>query len=90
QQQQLLRYRPASTQPLNIVHHQFNSPMPVYSNNNVHNVNHISRVSIIPSMPKQLRGTCTVALTPPNSAYNTANTPICYIQPTRNFYTSDF
>ncbi|CAF1150552.1 unnamed protein product [Adineta steineri] len=90
QQQQLLRYRPASTQPLNIVHHQFNSPMPLYSNNNVHNVNHISRVSIIPSMPKQLRGTCTVALTPPNSAYNTANTPICYIQPTRNFYTSDF
>ena len=40
-------YRPASTQPLNFVHRQFNSPMSLYSNNNVQEVmqNHVSHIS---------------------------------------------
>lgn len=95
-QRPVQQYRPASTQPLNIVHHQFKSPMPLYSNNNVQDVmnkrvNHVSRVSIIPSMPKQLHGTYTVALSPPNSIYTTASTPICYVKSPRNtYYASDF
>jgi hypothetical protein len=40
-------YRPASTQPSNLVHRQFNSPMSLYSNDNVQEVmkNHVSHIS---------------------------------------------
>lgn len=43
--------RPASTQPLNLVHRQFNSPMNLYSNDNVQEVmkNHVSHISRISS-----------------------------------------
>ena len=49
QQQQQQPYRPASTQPLPLVHRQFNSPMNLYSNNNVQEVmkNHVSHISRI-------------------------------------------
>jgi len=45
-QQQQQPYRPASTQPPNLVHRQFNSPMSLYSNDNVQDVmkSHISHV----------------------------------------------
>ncbi|CAF1087800.1 unnamed protein product [Adineta ricciae] len=51
-QRPLQQYRPASTQPLNTVHRQFNSPMSLYSHDNVQDamkshVSHISRVSRI-------------------------------------------
>lgn len=41
--------RPASTQPMNLVHRQFNSPMNLYSNDNVQEVmkNHVSHISRI-------------------------------------------
>jgi hypothetical protein len=49
QQQQQQNYRPVSVQPANIVHRQFNSPMSLYSNDNIQDimkshVSHISRV----------------------------------------------
>ena len=42
-------YRPASVQPMNLVHRQYNSPMSLYSNNNVQEVmkNHVSHISRI-------------------------------------------
>jgi hypothetical protein len=50
QQQQQQNYRPVSAQPINLVHRQFNSPMSLYSNDNIQDimkshVSHISRVS---------------------------------------------
>jgi hypothetical protein len=47
QQQQQQNYRPASVQPMNLVHRQFNSPMSLYSNDNVQDVmkNHVSHIS---------------------------------------------
>lgn len=47
QQQQI--YRPASVQPMNLVHRQYNSPMSLYSNGNVQEVmkNHVSHISRI-------------------------------------------
>ena len=47
QQQQQQQYRPASTQPSNLIHRQFNSPMSLYSNDNVQEVmkNHVSHIS---------------------------------------------
>ena len=53
QQQQHHHYitvnRPASTQPMSLVHRQFNSPMNLYSNDNVQQVmkNHVSHISRI-------------------------------------------
>jgi hypothetical protein len=40
-------YRPSSTQPTNLVHRQFNSPMSLYSNNNVQDLmkNHVSHIT---------------------------------------------
>ena len=40
-------YRPASVQPINLVHRQFNSPMGLYSNNNIQDVmkSHVSHIS---------------------------------------------
>ena len=48
-QQQQQNYRPASVQPTNLVHRQFNSPMSLYSNNNIQDVmkNHVSHISRI-------------------------------------------
>ncbi len=47
QQQQQQNYRPASVQPTNIVHRQFNSPMSLYSNDNIQEVvnNHVSHIT---------------------------------------------
>lgn len=40
-------YRPASVEPINLVHRQFNSPMSLYSNDNIQEVvkNHVSHIS---------------------------------------------
>jgi len=47
QQQQQYTYRPASVQPTNIVHRQYNSPMGLYSNDNIQNImkSHVSHIS---------------------------------------------
>ena len=39
-------YRPASVQPVNLVHRQYNSPMSLYSNNNIQQVmkDHVSHI----------------------------------------------
>jgi hypothetical protein len=94
-QQQQQNYRPASAQPIALVHRQFNSPMALYSNDNVQDVvkshvSHITRVSLIPSVPKPERGSYTVSVTPSSATYTTASTPICYIKPIKNLYGSNF
>lgn len=40
-------YRPASVQPPNLVHHQYNSPIGLYSNDNIQNLakSHVSHIS---------------------------------------------
>jgi hypothetical protein len=40
-------YRPTSVQPINLVHRQFNSPMSLYSNDNIQDVmkNHVSHIT---------------------------------------------
>jgi hypothetical protein len=45
--QQQQNYRPASVQPTNLVHRQFNSPMSLYSNDNIQEVmkNHVSHIT---------------------------------------------
>jgi hypothetical protein len=45
--QQQQNYRPVSVQPTNLVHRQFNSPMSLYSNDNVQQVmkNHVSHIT---------------------------------------------
>lgn len=47
QQQQQQNYRPASVQPTNLVHRQFNSPMSLYSNDNIQDVmkSHVSHIA---------------------------------------------
>jgi hypothetical protein len=47
QQPQQQNYRPVSVQPINLVHRQFNSPMGLYSNNNIQDVmkSHVSHIS---------------------------------------------
>lgn len=49
QRSQQQNYRPASVQPVNLVHRQFNSPMSLYSNDNIQDVmkNHVSHISRI-------------------------------------------
>ncbi|CAF2357117.1 unnamed protein product [Rotaria sp. Silwood2] len=93
--QQQQHYRPASVQPINLVNRQYNSPMSLYSNGNVQDVmkdhvSHITRVSIVPSMPKQSHGNYVIGVSPSHDTYTTASTPICYVKPKQSVYASDF
>ncbi|CAF3345042.1 unnamed protein product [Rotaria sp. Silwood1] len=88
-------YRPASVQPISLVNRQYNSPISLYSNGNVQDimkdhVSHITRVSIIPSMPKQSHGNYVIGISPSHDTYTTASTPICYVKPKQSAYASDF
>ncbi|CAF1071298.1 unnamed protein product [Rotaria sp. Silwood1] len=62
----------------NLVHRQFNSPISLYSHDNVQEVmnHHISRVNIIPTMPKQLRNTYNIILLPSNPIYTSSSLPV--------------
>ncbi|CAF1295030.1 unnamed protein product, partial [Rotaria sordida] len=95
QQQQQQHYRPASVQPINLVNRQYNSPISLYSNGNVQDImkdhiSHITRVSIVPAIPKQSHGNYVIGVSPSYNTYTTANTPICYVKPKQNLYGSDF
>ncbi|CAF1943843.1 unnamed protein product [Rotaria magnacalcarata] len=93
--QQQQPYRPSSVQAGGLVNRQYNSPMSLYSNDNVqevmkNHVNHVTRVSIIPSTPNPPRVNYAVAVTPSHNTHTTANAPVCYVQSRPNVYASDF
>lgn len=85
-------YRPASVQPLNLVHRQYNSPMSLYSNDNVqevmkNHVSHISHVSFVPSQPKSSPNSYIVSLTQSRPSSVPTN-PVAI--PKINVYSSEF
>ncbi|CAF1086015.1 unnamed protein product [Adineta steineri] len=83
---------PPQPQPSNLVHRQFNSPISLYSNDNVQEVmnHHITRVNVVPSIPEQSQYAYNVTLLPSNPTHTSTSLPVHYVPSNKTNYATDY